>query len=452
MGASGDDEPAAYRSSPAYQPQYTVFLFIDQTVPADSKASPIMAAVPRGLNFGLKAAVLQYCRKPALVSTILRRFLMVAVFTYVDDYTVPEPDFARGSAHPSITFGPKRYPGSGQAMVWDVYDIMGFRSPAIAKSEAWGEVADFIGVTTDFRQIRSHGLVLMSIKASTRDKALAAVIRAIDTKSLSPAAAATLYGKLRWVFCLGRVGTAALNAFKRRQYESRPPSRPTGLDEDESWPIDIQNEDGLDLKSALLFIRRLLEGPCCPALLRCADSGEFPVLIWSDASWDAVSGGRIGYVVRFPKVGDDPAEVIYSEADAPAELVERLYRLRVQKTFIHPLELLGIVAPYFAPQLADRLRGRDVLHFGDNNGMNMAAIKGYSKCPDMALILHSFELRLAELSLRTWIEWVPSKANIADAPSRTDPEARALVRLLVEAYGASSIPFTMPAVPDWADF
>jgi hypothetical protein len=84
--------------------------------------------------------------------------------------------------------------------------------------------------------------------------------------------------------------------------------------------------------------------------------------------------------------------------------------------------------------------------------MNMAAIKGYSKCPDMALILHSFELRLAELSLRTWIEWVPSKANIADAPSRTDPEARALVRLLVEAYGASSIPFTMPAVPDWAGF
>ena len=84
--------------------------------------------------------------------------------------------------------------------------------------------------------------------------------------------------------------------------------------------------------------------------------------------------------------------------------------------------------------------------------MSMAAIKGYSKCLVMALILHSFELRLAELSLRTWIELLPSKANIADAPSRKDLEARALVCLLVEAYGTSSIPFAMPAVPDWADF
>ena len=117
-----------------------------------------------------------------------------------------------------------------------------------------------------------------------------------------------------------------------------------------------------------------------------------------------------------------------------------------------PSGTLGHRRPLLRPQLADRLRGRDVLHFEDNNGMNMAAIKGYSKCPDMALILHSFELRLAELSLRTWIELLPSKANIADAPSRKDLEARALVCLLVEAYGASRIPFAMPAVPDWADF
>ena len=50
--------------------------------------------MPRGLDSGLKAAVEQYCRKPALVVAFLRRFLWVPVH-HVDDFQTAEPSFCR---------------------------------------------------------------------------------------------------------------------------------------------------------------------------------------------------------------------------------------------------------------------------------------------------------------------------------------------------------------------
>ena len=74
FGAASDDEPDAYRNSAASDQGYTVFFFVDAY-------GVVKAGVPRGLNFGLKAAVEQYCRKPALVVAFLRRFLWVPTHT-----------------------------------------------------------------------------------------------------------------------------------------------------------------------------------------------------------------------------------------------------------------------------------------------------------------------------------------------------------------------------------
>ena len=64
--------------------------------------------------------------------------------------------------------------------------------------------------------------------------------------------------------------------------------------------------------------------------------------------------------------------------------------LRATKTFTHPLDLLGIVAPNFAPQLEDRLRGLLAVRFGDNMAVKWAATKSCSSAPDMAFILNGF--------------------------------------------------------------
>jgi len=146
--------------------------------------------------------------------------------------------------------------------------------------------------------------------------------------------------------------------------------------------------------------------------------------------------GRIGFVVKAPR-SDGHYDIFYSKAEAPQEFLEVLAGLRGQKTFIHPLEMLGILAPYICPELSHLWQGADVIHFGDNNAANSAAIKGVSGARDLsrlALILHS---SLASSATRIWIERVCSDGNIADKPSRGDIDT-------LVSMGAVELGFAFP--------
>ena len=242
FGAASDDEPDAYRNSAASDQGYTVFFFVDAY-------GVVKAGVPRGLNFGLKAAVEQYCRKPALVVAFLRRFLWVPTHHYVDDFQTAEPSFCRGEEVVGGV-GPKRFPASGQAMLWATYDLFGFRSLKVEKSSEWSvSSAPFVGTVSDFSLLRSDGLISVSIKPETRAKALALVDDALRSNELTPAVAGSLYGKLRWVFCLGRVALGALRDVKSRQYADR---------EREDWTLDF------NLESSLSILHDFLRAPSQP--------------------------------------------------------------------------------------------------------------------------------------------------------------------------------------------
>jgi hypothetical protein len=94
--ASEDDEPHAYRKSPSETTQYTAFFFVDRD-------GALKAGLPRGLNFGLKLALLQYSPKPELVAALRRLFLIMNAHAYVDDYQLPE--YISASACP-VTLAP----------------------------------------------------------------------------------------------------------------------------------------------------------------------------------------------------------------------------------------------------------------------------------------------------------------------------------------------------------
>ena len=49
-----------------------------------------------------------------------------------------------------------------------------------------------------------------------------------------------------------------------------------------------------------------------------------------------------------------------------------------------------------------------------------AATKGYSRQPDSARIVHVLHMVAASLGARIWFEYVRTKANVADEPSRID--------------------------------
>ena len=71
---------------------------------------------------------------------------------------------------------------------------------------------------------------------------------------------------------------------------------------------------------------------------------------------------------------------------------------------------------------ADLCRDRQVIHWIDNTSAISCLIHGYSGKADSALLVNAFNLFNAGLKSRIHYEYVESKANVADLPSRQEFE------------------------------
>ena len=101
------------------------------------------------------------------------------------------------------------------------------------------------------------------------------------------------------------------------------------------------------------------------------------------------------------------------------EVGEDILRLLVpgKKTYIGQLESLAAAA-FYSSYPSESLVHRRVIHWVDNVSAVAGLAKGYSGSADTALIINYFDLRMADLRMRVWWEWIPSGQNIADLPSR----------------------------------
>ena len=117
----------------------------------------------------------------------------------------------------------------------------------------------------------------------------------------------------------------------------------------------------------------------------------------------------------------------------------------------HPcaqLEVLAAISVYFTyPEL---FVGRCVNHFIDNTVALSSLVHGYSGRPDLAKMVNAFYLQCAGLRASVYFDYVPSKANIADLPSRS-----AVYELLHELRGIplaahARTDLRVPHVGHWA--
>jgi hypothetical protein len=108
-----------------------------------------------------------------------------------------------------------------------------------------------------------------------------------------------------------------------------------------------------------------------------------------------------------------PGEWLYAAYDVP---LTQFAHWRERDTYIGQLELLAAITVYYS--LADRLRGRQVIHCVDNSGAMACLIKDYSADTDSALLVHSFWALSVAIDVDVWFVFVNSAANIADWPSR----------------------------------
>ena len=97
------------------------------------------------------------------------------------------------------------------------------------------------------------------------------------------------------------------------------------------------------------------------------------------------------------------------------------------------------------------LQDEAVIHFIDNTGALSNLVHGYSSLPDCGRVANSYHLALAQLRCKVWLEWVPSKANVADIPSRSDGDEEVFAVLaaagLPEAF--DEVELQLPPFGTW---
>ena len=114
------------------------------------------------------------------------------------------------------------------------------------------------------------------------------------------------------------------------------------------------------------------------------------------------------------------------------------------------LQWLAMCAhPVGCAAMAGLVEGEDVLHFADNKAANAGAVNGASSSPDMARIVSALHLRWVQLRISPWIEFVASKANLADLPSRVPDQGVAAATRLIRSMGAERVPFLLPPYRTW---
>ena len=121
--------------------------------------------------------------------------------------------------------------------------------------------------------------------------------------------------------------------------------------------------------------------------------------------------GWLGFVVYDPESGG----FLHSDSHVPDHILEMFVR-RKQK--IGQCEILAAIAVYFS--LPDLCRDRQVIHWIDNTSAISCLVHGYSGKVDSALLVNVFNLFNAGLKARVHFEYVESKANVADLPSRQE--------------------------------
>ena len=428
------DLKAAYRLIPTAQPWFTAFGFFD---PLASPPRPQYHYLP-GNAFGLVSAVVNFNRFPELVVVVARVFGAVMAEHYFDDFIVPDLTVGDGTALEVVETVVSLL-GSGAP--WDPSAPL--RSSALdpSKTQPTAPSNTVLGVVTDLSNAHL-GSVSFYVNASRVEVVMDSFHAAFLRGVLTPHEASQLRGKLFFLLsaAYGMIGRAASLPLVQRQYR------------------DSTHEfvDGSELHHSYLFYSALL--PRLPRLvLPIVPDPRPPLIIYTDASFwrekrpradecgDRRHGlrGDLGAVLYDP----DDGSVRSAAASPPWDLLLSSWRTD-RKTYIAELEMLAAISVYSTyPSV---IAGRRVLHFVDNTVALSALVHGYAGKVDLAKGVNVFYLQALGLRTSVYFDYVPSKANIADLPSRG-----AGAELAAELTGLRRLgslpwdPLIVPSVGSW---
>ena len=409
IGTSTNDAFAAYRRCVTCDEEYTVVCVAEPFVHEDNGDPDYRAVFFRvpGHNFGLLSAVLNWNAIPAPVCAFSRRALAVPVTNYYDDDQATEPSYSCAMGGLGVSAGDAHF---------ELHELLRFHFD-LGKRRGWSPRRVYLGVCTDWTW-EASGWATIGVTRDRREKVRSLVAGFLADRCMSATDASVLRGKSRFSVCpvFGRTGLAIVHLLRMRQRDH------------ESTEIGAALEDAL---SALDMLLELLPNFAVP-LVR---DPRPTLVILTDASWERNSTW-LGFLVCCPWNG-----ARWAGCPTPPWLLDLLERHRRRETYIGQIEQAVIASPYLSLP-ASWLRGRNVLHFVDNQGALYGTIHGRSDDRDMNRLIFVTRLNLDALACNAWFDYVPSASNIADLPTRLDAAAFARLERI-----ADRVPLVLP--PEW---
>lgn len=415
-----DDVLSAYRRVPNCQPGFAVFALWNP------HAQAVDCHELFGLNFGLRSSVTNFFRIPRLICRFCRLFFALPLEAYIDDFLLCDIQSAAKC---------------GQQCLAQLCRALGLPlAPAKHKAAAPSNVA--LGVQVDLSAVTNSDFpsVAFTPVPTACKYVIDALLLAKSSNCLRPALASRLFGKLSWITSAigGKIGRAALQPLMQRAHR----------DTTHEWSEALDRM--LDFLTALL--QRDTAGGIPPRVVPITNRDPRPpALVYVDASYSADHSG-LGIVLIDPLTGTEE----YASALPPAWLLADIKKLaawedttdsmpaseetRQGKTLIAQLEALAGVAALLT--FGHKLQGRRVWFFQDNTFALSSFVHGYASNPCMAKLSNMFNILRMTYNLDVYAEYVPSKSNVADEPSRPRREWD-LVMCMQEVV------MTLPTTMEW---
>ena len=399
-----DDVSAGYNNLPTDR-EYVTCAWDDEVKAARFYTSSVMM-------FGSTASVNHSCRLPSLIERLGARLFGTLARAYVDDRVITDFVAAGDSAQQAlaaihrdigIPLAACQHAGCSQCKRNPRPDP----PPSMPKCKGRrpSQIQELLGVVCDVSQAHTG-----SVRYSPRPARCAKVLRELEAASkstLSARQAERLCGKLQFICnssIFGGVGRAQTLAFHRRSQSRSMDGRTSCTSE--AWTADLE--------SARLFLEMILHRDRLPQ--RVVEFQESPpIIVYSDAEG---CNFHIGLVAWDPW---DPKRIHSANGQCPLWLREHARSLSPDVRndddgMINVVEMAGALA--LLTTFPDLLRGHRVFMYQDNSTAFHCAVTG--NCHDAAVrdVGARFHLAAAGLGVGLWVEWVNTKAQLADDPSR----------------------------------
>lgn len=374
---SSEDMKSAYRQVPLLDSQTLVSI----TGVYNPTSRQVDLFVMHGQPFGAAHSVPNFYRVSEWANRcIIRAFSFMLDHFFDDFFLVSIPAEANTSAF----------------CLRETFSLLGLTLDA-DKSQPPSEAAQILGVVFCTSNLESERLLKVEPKPTRRNNLKLLIRRILAEGQLNPTVAASLVGKFGFLCStlFGKIGRACTGPIRARQYS-------TSLD------FSLNPQITLSLKLMEYFAIE------CKPRSKMLNYTKHPLILYTDAS-DVEARGDNRWVLGAVLVDPNTDTITHTSWVIPRDVVESWAS---PKNYMGQIEILaGPLALFTWKTLFHKAQ---FIHFVDNISAASNLIKGFSPIVDSAFLVSCYWVAMSQLQAEPYIDYVESKSNLADGPSRLD--------------------------------